>query len=211
MALRIDFPLGTSSHIAIFDDFLHEVDCEEIIKLSKSIWDDAFLDGKTVHGNMPDVKKTKDWTLNNFENISAPEETKSVAQELDDRVYRQLGSAVNLYTASFDAFLTLKSGLIDTGYLVQVYAGGEGFYREHIDGAPWLDGDLSDRILACVIYLNDIEVGGETMFPLHDFSVKPKAGRMVMFPATWTHPHIANVPRSSDKWIISTFLYTTNS
>ncbi len=211
MEFHVDFPLGMNSHIAIFDEFLHETDCSEIINLSKSVWDDVFIEGKTVLGNMPDIKRTKDWTLNNFEGVSVPEEIQSVAHELDSRVYRQLAKAVNLYQSTFEAFKSLPTGIFDTGYLVQVYKQGDGFYRQHIDGAPWFAGEYSRRILACVIYLNDVESGGETVFPLHDFSVKPKAGRMVMFPATWTHPHVANVPQSGDKWIISTFILSTQN
>jgi hypothetical protein len=57
-----------------------------------------------------------------------------------------------------------------------------------------------------VIYLNDVEYGGETNFPLHEVAVTPKAGRIVFFPATWTHLHESRVPISSDKWIISSFI-----
>jgi hypothetical protein len=57
-----------------------------------------------------------------------------------------------------------------------------------------------------VIYLNDVEYGGETNFPLHEIAVTPKAGRIVFFPATWTHLHESRVPISSDKWIISSFI-----
>jgi hypothetical protein len=65
---------------------------------------------------------------------------------------------------------------------------------------------ISERVLAAVIYLNDVDYGGETNFPLHQVAVKAKAGRISLFPATFTHPHESCVPITGDKWIISTFI-----
>ena len=48
--------------------------------------------------------------------------------------------------------------------------------------------------------------GGETEFFYQEKKVQSKAGRMLIFPAGFTHTHRGNKPESGDKYIISTYL-----
>ena len=56
------------------------------------------------------------------------------------------------------------------------------------------------------MYLNTIESGGQTAFPLHEVSVSAEAGSIAVFPASWTHPHQGLLSLKQDKWIVSTFI-----
>jgi hypothetical protein len=56
-------------------------------------------------------------------------------------------------------------------------------------------------MLAVLIYLNDTEYGGETSFPLLKRSIKPKVGRIVVFPSYFTHMHYGKTA-SSDKYVV---------
>jgi hypothetical protein len=90
-----------------------------------------------------------------------------------------------------------------TGYKIQHYKKNEGHFKWHFDAigkGTW------DRQLAMVIYLNTVEEGGETCFQRQDLRVKPIAGDAVIFPTFWTHAHCGEVPRSEDKYIISSFV-----
>ena len=62
------------------------------------------------------------------------------------------------------------------------------------------------RHLTFLWYLNDVEEGGETEF-WGQYGIKPEAGKLILFPASWTFPHKANVPISSDKYIITGWLW----
>ena len=62
------------------------------------------------------------------------------------------------------------------------------------------------RVLAFQFYLNDVEEGGETEFFYQEKKVKSKAGRMLIFPAGFTHTHRGNVPQSGDKYIITSWV-----
>jgi 2-oxoglutarate-Fe(II)-dependent oxygenase superfamily protein len=66
------------------------------------------------------------------------------------------------------------------------------------------------RMLAVLIYLNDVPAGGETYFGYLDLSVQPKAGRLMMFPPTWLYPHAGLPPRTSEKYILGTYLTYTD-
>ncbi len=62
------------------------------------------------------------------------------------------------------------------------------------------------RVLAFQFYLNDVAEGGETEFFYQERKVESKAGRLVIFPSGFTHTHRGNVPRSGDKYIITSWV-----
>ena len=45
------------------------------------------------------------------------------------------------------------------------------------------------RIFGWMMYLNDIKEGGGTYFPHQNFTTKPDAGNLYIWPAGWTHMH----------------------
>ena len=63
------------------------------------------------------------------------------------------------------------------------------------------------RFLVIFAYLNDVEEGGETEFPTLGISVKPKAGRVLIFPPMWMFPHAGKAPVSGNKYIMGTYLH----
>lgn len=63
------------------------------------------------------------------------------------------------------------------------------------------------RFLAFFFYLNDVEDGGETEFPTLNISVKPKAGRLLIFPPLWMFPHAGMIPVSNPKYILGSYLH----
>jgi 2OG-Fe(II) oxygenase superfamily len=90
-----------------------------------------------------------------------------------------------------------------TGYKIQYYKKNEGQFKWHFDAigpGTW------ERQLAMVIYLNSVQDGGETCFHRQNLEVKPIAGDALMFPTFWTHAHCGQIPRSEDKYIISSFV-----
>lgn len=67
------------------------------------------------------------------------------------------------------------------------------------------------RIMLFMFYLNDVTEGGETDFYYQDVSVKPKAGTMVIAPAYFTHTHRGNIPKSNDKYILTSWILFNNA
>lgn len=80
------------------------------------------------------------------------------------------------------------------------YKPSEGFYKEHADQGP---GNF--RIFSAVLYLNDVEDGGETYFRKFDVGVKPKKNRLVIFPANYAYVHEARRTTNSDKFVVVTW------
>jgi len=82
-------------------------------------------------------------------------------------------------------------------------------FQFHVDVQSY---ETARRFLVGFFYLNDVEEGGETAFQQHksvsiSVKVKPKAGRLLIFPPLWTHPHIGMKPISGPKYIIGTYLH----
>lgn len=68
------------------------------------------------------------------------------------------------------------------------------------------------RFLVFFWYLNDVEEGGETAFRKNqqlpiERRIQPKAGKLLIFPPLWTHPHIGMKPISGPKYIIGSYLH----
>lgn len=59
------------------------------------------------------------------------------------------------------------------------------------------------RILSYILYLNDVDEGGETEFLYQGIRVPAKAGRLAIFPAGFTHTHRGNPPLNEDKYILT--------
>jgi len=90
----------------------------------------------------------------------------------------------------------------------QKYQQGKGNYNYwHSEIYPQTgNNDALHRVLLFLIYLNDVEDGGETDFYYQDKSIKPKAGTMVIAPCGFTHTHRGNVPKSNDKYVLTSWV-----
>ena len=62
------------------------------------------------------------------------------------------------------------------------------------------------RVVTFLWYINSVEEGGETCFG-ESFKIKPEQGKLILFPASWTFPHCGKIPLSSDKYIVTGWLY----
>ena len=61
----------------------------------------------------------------------------------------------------------------------------------------------SMRVVSWILYLNDVEEGGETEFLYYSKRVKAETGKLVIFPANFTHTHRGNPPLTNDKYIVT--------
>lgn len=77
---------------------------------------------------------------------------------------------------------------------------GQGYHIWHAEACTR---ELSNRILAFIVYLNDVEEGGETEFLYQRRRVKPTKGTCVLWPASFTHVHRGNPPLSNEKYVLT--------
>ena len=76
-------------------------------------------------------------------------------------------------------------------------------FDKHVDVG---DHASARRFLSMFWYLNDVSEGGETVFD-NGPTIKPKEGRLVMFPPLWLYPHQGKRTISDDKFIVSSYTH----
>tara|TARA_E500000081_G_scaffold11909_1_gene14459 strand:- start:22062 stop:22688 length:627 start_codon:yes stop_codon:yes gene_type:complete len=91
------------------------------------------------------------------------------------------------------------------GYNILKYKGdgSQAYHAVHSDqGWP---NNIHRHVSFCM-YLNDIEEGGETEFPAHELKIEPKAGRGLIFPASWVYSH-RSLPHKTgvDRYVFNIF------
>ncbi len=83
---------------------------------------------------------------------------------------------------------------------MQKYEPGEGFYAWHSERST--NPQNLNRVLAWMIYLNDLEQGG-TEFQHQNHIEEAEAGKLLIWPSDWTHSHRGIVSESKTKYILT--------
>lgn len=119
-------------------------------------------------------------------------------------IVKQFKEAFNtiIYPNYINEFDALKScSPMHTNYIkVQKTQIGGGYHIWHHETDSK---DTSNRVLAWMVYLNDVEEGGETEFLYQHMRIKPTTGTFVIWPAGFTHTHRGNPPLSGNKYIMT--------
>ena len=89
------------------------------------------------------------------------------------------------------------------GIRVQKTPIGGGYHSWHYENNGRLS---SSRVIAFMLYLNTVTIGGETEFLYQHKRVSPTQGRVVIWPAGFTHTHRGNPPLSGEKYIVTGWL-----
>jgi hypothetical protein len=171
--------------------------CNHLIQKFES--DDEKCVGRTGAGIDLDVKRSTDLALTRLSNW----------EEEDKVLYDAIGVGIDEYekycysSSDIKEKLRFRMGHInDTGYQIQRTCPGE-YYHWHQDFD--FDGNRA-RLLTFIWYLNDIHYDGETEF-IDGTKIKPETGKLLIFPATWTHYHRGISPKKEVKYICTGWVY----
>lgn len=137
-------------------------------------------------------------------NIEGKEEFKDI-KETYIRVLRQnlqhFMKEVNIENHHFPPIIDMENIRIK-----KYEANGKDVFKNHVDVLR-SQGPSSKRFLVFIMYLSDVEEGGETSIPRYNIKCKPKAGRLLMFPPFWTHPHQGEKVIKGTKYQMMTYLH----
>lgn len=117
-------------------------------------------------------------------------------QPFNDPIRQTINKYYNLYSKKYNINKSFDDNYIDMWKVQKTYPGsvGCGWHDDH-EGTSV---HSSHRWLVWILYLNDHE-NGELIFQNYDEVIYPKAGRLVIFPTSFTHRHMATaIP--SDKY-----------
>ena len=168
--------------ISIYDNALTSAECKFIRDYHDS--DDYLLSIRQEGMTLSDTvnKEWKDQN-NRVNNIIA----KSIKEHIEK--YKEENPELNL----------LNKWVIRDNYNLQKYSPGGGYHILHCEN--YNTGNHRTNILAWMYYLNTVREGGGTYFSNFDLTVNAEEGRLVIWPAYWTHFHKGIVSKTYEKYI----------
>ncbi len=113
--------------------------------------------------------------------------------------FEHIGNCINDYCNNWNVLKNFKKFHIGV-FNIQKYELGGHFSFPHMERDSM---STQHRYFAFMTYLNDVDEGGETIFPYYDISIKPKKGTTLIWPSDWTHTHYGDVVKSNEKYIVT--------
>ena len=188
-------------------EFIYEIEnalpkeiCEEIINRFKK--DNRTEEGKVGNGEI--ISEIRKSTSLNISILKDWKDVDKIMKEVYSNAISQYCDYISRYTVPYLGE-SLFNNLKDEGYYMQEQKSGE-YYNWHFDHLIKVDKD--PRIFTCLLYLNTLEEdqGGCTEFWCGK-KVRPKQGKILMFPSTWTFIHRgAEVKNGGVKYNIITWM-----
>jgi len=173
--------------------------CNDMIRLFEE--EDNRYAGIITSGLNTQIKDTTDFIIteggSRWKRIN-----QLLANELNNNVIEYVKTCDNMGGDKYHSFGPCMSTM---SMQLQKYNKDVGKYVYHNDSLCDFK-EKQVRRITFMWYLNNVEEGGETEF-WSKYMIKPTAGKLVLFPACWTFPHKAKVPTSSDKYIITGWLW----
>lgn len=186
----MEYNVNLKNYCLVVDNFLPEHICNKIINI---------FNENIKYQQEYDNNGTPKFTQLNFT------QHKDIDETFHTELTTYMIQAVKLYMSNVPETRFWIPGFSYEQLRIKHYKNNnEDQFDYHIDAA---NSDTCKRFLAFFWYLNDVEEGGETEFINLDVKVKPKAGRLVMFPPLWMYPHKGHKPISNDKYLLSSYLH----
>ncbi len=173
--------------ISIYDNALEDYQCDQIIdefEKNKERQREGFVGNKEIK---PESKLSTDITYN-INDVSITSEILSQSLSLNIESYKKENPAIDNVLSKWSCH---------PFYNVQRYKPGEGYFKQHCEADSPKN---AKRVLVWMFYLNSLYEGG-TLFPLYNTGVNAVQGRLVIWPAYWTHLHKGQINYTTTKYI----------
>lgn len=156
-----------------------------------------------------DIKKTVDINISMFDLKCNMYEMKD-SDNFFIKIFEEIHNLYNEYIKKYQILEQMSDELeLMPRFNMQKYVDGHHFKQHHFESS----GRFSrHRVLTWMVYLNDLEKTGETYFPYYDLKVKPQKGKILIWPAEFTHTHCGEmVSQGETKYIMTGWIGFLNS
>jgi len=179
------------NHIGIFYQAFDKEFCNNFIEYFKILEDLKYVHQRNNY-------KTKDMTVDiigeKYYDSSFP-----LNANLGNFLKKMFDNCYIHYRNKYSILNELHSHSI-RNVLLQKTKPGEGYHKWHCENDHTA---RKDRVCAFMLYLNDVEEGGKTEFLYQNIKIKPEEGKLLIWPAQFTHTHRGNSPISNNKYILT--------
>jgi hypothetical protein len=184
--------------IGVYDNYISDEECDKAIKLYES--ENKFNNtiNRISSENESILRKQDKQYFANGNNINVWwEELKTMIfnYDLAWNNYLKITGAGESYGIDKFFYTSLK---------IQKTLPTEGYHVWHIEHGQGYENE--PRAFVFSIYLNDVEDGGETEFLHFSKRIKPKKGRIVIWPSAFPYVHRGNPPLNGKKYILTSWL-----
>jgi hypothetical protein len=197
--LKYDF----KQFIGIYENTFTEKECEDTIKLFENYHKTGYTYSRLEESNS--ILNLKDDTAVNISPSIELDWDPEFISSFHDRFYNYIYPIYNTQYPILQSLRKHKSKYIK----IQKTCPTQGYHIWHCEHDA---GESSnDRVLSWILYLNDVEEGGETEFLYQSLRFKPKTGTFILFPAHFTHTHRGNPPLNGVKYIATGWIEFLNT
>ena len=192
--------------ISIYDNALTSAECEFIRDYHDG--DDCLLSIREVGMTLSDTVK-KDWkdSLDRYMTMYINGAYQNNA--INNIIAKSIKEHIEKYKEENPELNLLDEWVIRDNYNLQKYNPGGGYHILHCEN--YNTGKHRTNILAWMYYLNTVREDGGTYFSNYDLTVNAEEGRLVIWPAYWTHFHKGIVSKTCDKYIATGWFCLKNS
>jgi SHS2 domain-containing protein len=180
---------------AVTDEF-----CDRVI----AHFERMLSEGRTLNRQQHEgaLKINKDDEKYFFEN-----EVNHFIVDVNSNILKEFNQSIRVNFSSYSNEIGILNSLatqaVSESIKIQKTEPRQGYHVWHCEHANI---STARRLAFVLVYLNDIEDGGETEFLYQSLRIPPKKGTMIIAPASYTHTHRGNPPLSETKYIISTWI-----
>lgn len=182
--------------IGIYEDLFPSEYCERAIRYFEDMTESGFALSRQQVGPYPKTIVADSALYSHSET----EINLGVTKELRNQFTETFWNVA--YKSYVSAYSIVDEGGKHNSYAfkLQKTMPGEGYHTWHYESG---NREMCHRLLTWMLYLNDVEEGGETEFLYLHKRIKPKAGTLLIWPAAFTHTHRGNPPLSGSKYVIT--------
>ena len=174
-----------NNFIEVYDNVLTLEQCDNIINYI----DTCPNIERGLMGMGVDVSKKDSWDIHN----SFGNET-----DVDRMIHNALSECLKDYKIKNPELDSIGYWGLENRYNLQKYLPGGGYPQPHCEAGFITD---AQRVVVWMIYLNTVTDDGGTRFPQYDLTTDAVAGRVVLWPTSWTHFHHGVVSKTQKKYI----------
>ena len=182
--------------ISIYDNALTSAECKFIRDYHDS--DDYLLSIRQEGMTLGDTVQ-KHWKDSHDRYMAMYIEGAYQNNAINNIIAKSIKEHIEKYKEENPELNLLNKWVIRDNYNLQKYSPGGGYHILHCEN--YNTGNHRTNILAWMYYLNTVREGGGTYFANFDLTVNAVEGRLVIWPAYWTHFHKGIVSKTYDKYI----------
>ena len=184
--MKNDYP---DNFIKLSENILNDNQIDFLINLIDNSSSVKLTDREFWHPYKNKIRNDYQYTLNSFHPM--------LCEDINSQLYNKLLAP---YIKDFSSLYRDSGEYLNGSIILQKTVPAGGYHTWHCENDGWI---FKDRIFAWMIYLNDVEEGGETEFLYQKIRFKPKFNMGLIWPGGFTHTHRGNPPLSGNKYILT--------